>query len=99
MLSFVHLVKFVFAKIPGVKVLLSNRICQDPIEKFFGQQRQRGRAHDNPNVKDFLKSTQALRVINGVCRTVRGNCRASTSGAIVNAENEEPLPKRRKKWQ
>ena len=39
--SFVDLVEFIFT-IPGVTVLLSNRIFQDPLENFFGQQRQRG---------------------------------------------------------
>ena len=39
---------------------MSNMICQDPIEKFFGQQRQRGGAHENPNVAEFIKNTQAL---------------------------------------
>ena len=34
--SFVELVKFVFT-IPGVTVFLSGRICQDPLEGFFGQ--------------------------------------------------------------
>ncbi len=63
--------------IPGVSVLLSNRLCQDPLEKFFGQQRQRGRTHDNPNVAEFIKNTQALRVINTTCGGVRGNCRGS----------------------
>ena len=39
--SFVELVEYIFT-IPGVTVFLSNHICQDPIENFFGQQRQRG---------------------------------------------------------
>ena len=39
--SSVELVEYIFT-IPGVTVFLSNRICQDPIENFFGQQRQRG---------------------------------------------------------
>lgn len=74
-LSFVEMTEFIFNKIPGASVFLSNRICQDPLKKFFGQQRQRGRASYNPNVSEFLKNTQALRVIDGVCREVQGNCR------------------------
>ena len=65
-LSFTEMVKFIFT-IPGVTVFLSNKICQDSLEKFFGQQRQRGRVHENPSVSDFLKNTQALCVVNGVC--------------------------------
>ena len=63
-LSLTEMVKFIFT-IPGVTVFLSNKICQDSLENFFGQQRQRGRVHENPSVSDFLKNTQALRVING----------------------------------
>jgi len=72
--SFVELVRFIF-KIPGVKFFLSERISQDPLENFFGCQRQRGRTGENPNVQQFCKNTQALRVINSVCGTVaKGNC-------------------------
>lgn len=38
--SFVELVNFIF-QIPGVKAFLSEKLCQDPLEKFFGCQRQR----------------------------------------------------------
>ena len=48
--SFVELVEYVFT-IPGVSVFLSNRLCQDPLEKVFGQQRQRGRVNENPSAK------------------------------------------------
>lgn len=85
-------------------MFMTNRLCQDPLEKFFGQQRQRGRVNENPNVSQFLKNTQALRVVNNVCRkTVKGNCRG-TSGSgrgrkhmlPANKENM-PLPKRKRK--
>ena len=56
--------------IPGVTLFLSNAICQDPLEKFFGQQRQRGRTNENPNVFEFIKNTQALRVINSTCSDI-----------------------------
>ena len=39
--SFVALVRYLFT-LPGVKVFLSECLCQDPLEKFFGCQRQRG---------------------------------------------------------
>ena len=90
-LSFVELVKYLFT-VPGVSVFLSNRICQDPLEKFFGQQRQRGRASENPSVTEFLKNTQALRVVDGVCGNVRGNCR----GSAPELPDSAPLPKRRR---
>ena len=40
--SFADLVKFIFTKVPGVQFILSENISQDPLEKFFGMQRQRG---------------------------------------------------------
>ena len=92
MLSFVELVKYVFM-IPGVSLFLSNRICQDPIESFFGQQRQRGRVNENPSTSEFLRNTQALRVIGNTCSNIRGNCRG---GVKINEKllDAGPLPKR-----
>lgn len=97
-LSFVEFVEFIFT-IPGVTVFMSNRICQDPLENFFGMQRQRGRVNENPNVSEFMKNTQALRVVNSDCATVRGNCRGARKGkgkGRMEVENT-PLPKRKKK--
>ena len=74
--SFVELVSYLFT-IPGLKVFTSNRICQDPLENFFGHQRQRGGVNHNPTLQEFLCNTQALRVINNTCRDVRGNCRGN----------------------
>ena len=46
------------------EVLLSNNLCQDPLEKFFGYQRQRGGTiSNNPNIAEFIKNTQALKVV------------------------------------
>ena len=47
--SFVELVRYLFT-LDGVKVFMSQRICQDPLGKFFGCQRQRGATNENPNV-------------------------------------------------
>lgn len=57
MKSFVELVRYLFT-IPGVPPFLSRRVTQDPLEKFFGLQRQRGRVNENPNVAGFLKNTK-----------------------------------------
>uniref|UniRef100_A0A1X7V3S1 Uncharacterized protein n=1 Tax=Amphimedon queenslandica TaxID=400682 RepID=A0A1X7V3S1_AMPQE len=61
--SFIDLVSFLFT-IPGVKSFLSEHISQDPLEKFFGRQHQRGNAHENPSSQEFLKHNGALRVVN-----------------------------------
>lgn len=61
--SFLGLVQHVFS-VPGVKenkiALLSRNLCQDPLENFFGCQRQRGGTSDNPNASEFQSNTQAL---------------------------------------
>lgn len=94
--SFVDLVRYIFT-IPGVKAFLSQKICQDPVEKFFGCQRQRGGTNENPTVAEFCKNTQALRVIGNFCRpSVRGNCRGNKSHLPICDEENEPLPKRRR---
>ena len=93
--SFVELVELIF-KIPNVEVFLSERLCQDPLEKFFGCQRQRGKSNENPNMQQFCSGTQALRVIDGTCGSVsRGNCRGNKS--IIDWEKEsQPLAKRKR---
>ena len=63
--SFLKLLPTVLA-IPGVKLFLSDKINQDPLEKFFGRLRQHGRANQNPTVAEALKSTQTLRVVDSV---------------------------------
>ena len=91
--SFVELTQYLFT-LPDVSIFLSNRLCQDPLEKFFGQQRKRGRANKNPNAVEFFRNTQALRVINTTCANIKGNCRGSNRVDINGLENV-PLPKRK----
>ena len=75
--SFVEIVRHLFS-VPGVDSFFSQRLCQDPLKRFFGCQRQRGRVNDNPNVAEFMKNTQAIRVIGSFCQgPIRGNCRGS----------------------
>lgn len=95
-LSFIDLVEFIFT-IPGVTVFLSNRICQDPLENFFGMQRQRGRVNENPNVSEFMKNTQALRVVNASSSTIKGNCRGVQKRKTPLEVENTPLQKRKTK--
>ncbi|KAL5474560.1 hypothetical protein EMCRGX_G026521 [Ephydatia muelleri] len=94
--SIVEMVKYLFS-LEGVKSFLSNRISQDPIEKFFGCQRQRLSTNENPNAYEFSKNTETLRVVNSICRpSVHGNCRATaTTDTIDLAKERRPLHKRR----
>ena len=60
--SFIELVQYLFT-VPGVKSFLSEKISQDPLEKYFGQHRQRGRTNENPSSTQFLKNQQALELL------------------------------------
>ena len=81
-----------FFAIPGIKVFLTERLCQDPLEKFFGCQRQRGGTHDNPTVHEFCSNTRALRVIDSFC--VGSVCRGARVEASNIEDEKKPLPKR-----
>ena len=79
--------------IPGAPPLLSRRISQDPLEKFFGLQRQRGRTNENPNSQQFLKNTQGLVVASQSAKFVKGNCRGNKD---MEEDCSAPLPKRKR---
>ena len=86
--SFVELVRYIFS-LSDVKSFLSQRLCQDPLENFFGRQRQRGGSHDNPNVKEFIHNTQALRVAQSV-KVKKGNCRGGEEEKGYLRNREQP---------
>ena len=58
--SFVELTRYLRDK-PGVQYFLSEKLCQDPLESFFGKQRMRGGYSDNPTVQTFLKGNRVLK--------------------------------------
>ena len=69
----------------------------NPLEIIFGMQRQRGRVNENPNTSEFVKNTQALRVVNSGCATVRGNCRGTQKNYVPIEVENTPLQKRKTK--
>ena len=82
--SFVELTRYLLG-LPGVNYFLSEKLCQDPLESFFGKQRMRGGYCDNPTVQAFLKGTVSLRVQGSMAlQPLRGNSRREK-------ENTEPL--------
>ena len=92
MKSFIELVPFILS-LPEVKeanlAFLSQNLCQDPLEGFFGCQRQRGGTSDNPSVAEFHNNTQALRTFDSFCRgPVRGNCRGNKQSAGSAESND-----------
>lgn len=91
--SFVELVRQLTG-VADVQYLLSEKFCQDPVEKFFGKQRACGGRNENPNVKQFMDNTISLRVQGSAAlEPLRGNCsRKRTHSVCIN----EPLPKRKR---
>ena len=57
--SFVELIRYIFT-IPNIKMFLSERLNQDPLEGFFGKQRQCGGGSDHPTVHQFINNTSSL---------------------------------------
>ena len=91
-------IPYIFTKIPGVSSFLSAKINQDPLEKFFGMQRQAGRANQNPTVSEFIKNTETFRVISSIwIDDVLGNCRGQKSNETEFHAAMQPLKKRSKK--
>ena len=82
--------------IPGVQYILSEKLSQDPIERFFGKQRAAGGRSDNPTVQDFCNSTVSLRVQGSAALDpVRGNCEAKRLSNPLD-ELKAPLAKRKR---
>ena len=88
--SFIELAN-ILLMIPDAPPFLSRHITQNPLEKFFGLQRQRGHVNENPNVKEFQKNSQALRVIQASTSSIKGNCRGNTD---VDPTEHTPLRRR-----
>ena len=94
--SMVEIIPFLL-KVKGVKYVLTEKFCQDPLESFFGKQRMKGGSNDNPNVATFLKNTSSLRVQGSVAmKPVRGNCRRGKENMSDIEVDNSPLPKRKR---
>lgn len=94
--SFIDLIKFLFSEIPKNTSFLSERISQDPLEKYFGRQRQRGGANENPTCQQFLQNNSSLRMVNSIrIETHKGNVRSTNSETDTVRISDEPLPKRK----
>lgn len=78
----------------GVKFLLSERFTQDPVESFFGQQRQKGGGSDNPTVQQFTYNTSSLRAQRSTAPIATSNVRGSKYHQDADEVDDTPLPKR-----
>ena len=98
MKSFVEMTRYLLSQ-PGSANLffLSERICQDPIENYFGQQRTRGGC-DNPSIREALQNVVAIRAQRSIqLDRVQGNCRRKRNlldPDEADVIDETPLPKR-----
>ena len=91
--SFVELGKKLLST-DGVKAVFSERSNEDPLESFFGKQRQHGGYRENPTVQDFIHGTQSLRVQGALARDpLRGNTRKADTSIVID---DTPLPKRKR---
>lgn len=88
--SFIELAQTLLS-ISGAPPFLSRHITQDPLEKYFGLQRQRGRVNENPNVQEFHKNSQALCVVQACAASIKGNCRGN---ADIDPDEHSPLCRR-----
>ena len=93
--SFVEMAKYLLNQ-PGIKFILSEKFCQDPLEVFFGKQRAQGGRNDNPTCYQFLKNTVTLRIQATVATDpARGNCRKRPLKQDQEID-ETPLPRRQR---
>ena len=54
--------------------VLSERLSQDPLENYFGQQRARGRRNENPSIQQCVHNAAELRLQKSMAMDpVRGN--------------------------
>ena len=82
-------------KIPSATCFFSSRINQDPLEKFFGMQRQSGKSNENSTAAEFIKNTENSRIISSIwVDSIMGNCRGRKSKEIDLVATKQPLRKR-----
>ncbi len=100
--SFVELSQYLLTKHETDKLfLLSERLTQDPLENYFGQQRARGHRNENPTIQQCLRNANALRVQKSLAlNPVRGNSSRKRQlfgdeDITVNDDMNAPLPKRK----
>jgi hypothetical protein len=67
----------------GVKFVLSNRFCQDPLEAHFGRHRGLGQRSDNPSIPTFGYQENKLRLQRGLAM------RFQPKGKVEKRKREE----------
>ena len=62
----------------GCEYVLTEKLCQDAVEEYFGGQRKLGRRSDNPDIYTFGYNNNALRIQKTI--SVAGNTRGKHAG-------------------
>ena len=75
----------------GIPYILSERLCQDDLENYFGKQRAIGRRCDNTTVRDFGHNDNTIKSQFSV-RPIAGNVKGPVGK--FNRISDEPLPKK-----
>lgn len=84
----------------GVKYVLTERFSQDLLENYFGHQRSINRRKDNPTVRDFGYSDNAIRNLKASKSIIVGSNANSTCIENINEIDTTPVPcKKRQKLQ
>ena len=89
--ALIEVVKFLLSE--GCEFVLSERLCQDPLEEYLGYQRARGRFSDNPTLQAFGYNDRTIATQRGSAPIIRGNVCGRHDGKKSKwyAVSEEPL--------
>ncbi|XP_055955159.1 uncharacterized protein LOC126812587 [Patella vulgata] len=81
----------------GVKFVLTNKFCQDPVEEHFGRHRALGRRSDNPTVFEFGYQENKLRLQRSLALQIKPNGNVKRSSKQYEIEiDDTPLKKKRR---
>lgn len=92
-MSLIECVKFLLKE--GMEYVLTERLCQDPVEEYFGAQRKIGRRSENPDFEQCLFNDNTLRIQKEVSIT-SGNTRGRYDKKRSFEEvTDDKVPKRK----
>ena len=92
--STIELVQFLLQK--GMPKVYTESFCQDPLEEFFGSERQLGRQNDNPDLYMFGHNTNTIRVKGYISCTTGNTSGRKDKKNVWTTVSDDPVPKRKK---
>ena len=91
----IALIKFLLGA--GLKFVLTNHFCQDPVEQYFGKQRGIGRRSDNPTIYLFGYNDNKIRMYRSNAQVLGNTSGKTSTEKRVRAVDNTPLPRRKRK--